>query len=160
MQNNCKDVKIDKIIYRTGEVFERKKTVEYKDLVDDWKLNKEKNIVEKVGSTSTLEIVNSHKSSILSNIFTRFLDMEGEVLTEEVLVPVHKNKLESMLEFADNAEEIKKKYNLDESLSISDTFKVVGELLKNNEAKIKKMIESSKEVVNNETKKEIIEEKQ
>lgn len=159
MEKNKKIVKDSKLVYRTGEVFDRKKTVNYVDLVDDWKLDKEKNQVVKVGTTSTLEIVNSHKSSILSNIFSRFLDLEGDVLTDEVLVPVNKNKLESMLEFADNAEEIKKKYNLDESLSISDTFKVVGELLKNNEAKIKKMIESSKEVAKDETKKEIIEEK-
>lgn len=159
MEKNINIVKVSKLVYRTGEVFDRKKTVNYVDLVDDWKLDKEKNQVVKVGTTSTLEIVNSHKSSILSNIFSRFLDLEGDVLTDEVLVPVNKNKLESMLEFADNAEEIKKKYNLDESLSISDTFKVVGELLKNNEAKIKKMIESSKEVAKDETKKEIIEEK-
>lgn len=149
--------KSKKIVYRTNEFFTPQKTVKYKDLVDDYKLDQEKHVVVKVGTTSTRELVNSHKSSILSNIFSRFLDLEGEVLTEEVLVPVNKTKLETMLEFADNADSIKKTYKLDESLSISDTFKVVGELLKNNEQKIKMMIESTKGGVKDEKKKEIIE---
>lgn len=149
--------KSKKIVYRTNEFFTPQKTIKYNDLVDDFKLDQEKKVVVKVGTTSTRELVNSHKSSILSNIFSRFLDLDGEVLTEEVLVPVNKTKLETMLEFADNADSIKKTYRLDESLSISDTFKVVGELLKNNEQKIKMMIESTKGGVKDEKKKEIIE---
>lgn len=149
--------KAKKIVYRINEFFTPQKTIKYKDLVDDFKLDDKKHVVVKVGTTSTTELVNSHKSSILSNIFNRFLDLDGEVLSDEALVPVNKTKLETMLEFADNAETIKKTYKLDESLSISDTFKVVGELLKNNELKIKQMIESTKGGIKDEKAQETIE---
>lgn len=109
------------IKYRT-QPFNHVPKIKYSDLVNEYQLDDKTNQLVVSGQISTSKVVNSYKSSSLDNILNKFLPDYFKPDDNIYDVNGSKPKLEMMMEMEEQADSIKEKYNLNQDLSISETF--------------------------------------
>lgn len=126
---------------------------------EEWKYNEVKKVPELVNTYDMQELLNSNEDCALAHIIDKYL--AGEIVlqqpnvvaeSDEVLeVNRAKSTLDEIQELKESVDVLRKKYNLSDTMSANDVCNFV--IHKNSKKDIAK-----KEVVNNETKKEDVEE--
>ena len=162
-----------KVKFRVDHVFERPKVPVFDRYEDEFKLDKEADMLVKVGKIDTQELIESSMDCALTRILDKYMPEQVDKLVNSHVINVEGTHERVNSDLADlgaeyeRVEQLKHKYALDESLSYFDTLSKlkdlqleVGDTIKRLESKNIQHIaniekkNNNLEVVNNETKNE------
>ena len=149
-----------KVKFRVDHVFERPKVPLFDRFEDEYKLDQANDRLVKVGKVDTQEIIESSMDCALDRILDKYMPEQVDKFINSHVINVEGTHERVNTDLADlgaefeRVEQLKQKYDLDESLSYFDTLNKlkdlqleVGDTIKRLEAK------NIKEVVEDETKK-------